>query len=194
MRINPVLLVLLTLSVTAAAQTAGPTAGHRNQTSTSASGTITMQGCISGGAHGDTLIQSSTGTAFALPAGNDFAKYRGKLVEVSAVQAPPAGTPGAKDLPSLAPTKVRVLAATCPLSTAGREDTPAPIGATIPGTANPPNERRPPTAATPEYQSPGAANQTPPTTPNNPNESGATGAPSAGTGNPPPSASVPPKR
>lgn len=180
------------MAVTAVAQTRSNSAANKPVTT----GPITMQGCINGGPRGYTFIQTSTGTSFSLQgASGKFDPYRGKLVNITGTEAPPATVDGTKDMPQFSPNDVKQIG-DCPLNTVGKTDRPhgAPLThPSIPQTGSAPQQGNTSGAATPEYASPGAANQTPPTVGNNPNQTGATGAPSPGTGNPPPQP-TPPKR
>ena len=169
--------------------------GSRSATNQPTStGPISMQGCINGGPHGYTFIQTSTGTAFALPDANGrFAQYRGKLVNLTGTETPPTTVSGANDMPQLRPVNVKQIG-DCPLNTAGKNDRPHGAPLTSPPMTPPDNAAQHanvPGAATPEYASPGAPNQRPPTAGNNPNQAGASGAPSPGTGNPPPQPTPP---
>jgi hypothetical protein len=176
--------VSLGLATMATAQTATSSASN------SATGPITMQGCINGGARGYTFIQTSTGTTFTLPAQDDrFAQYRGKMVNITGLETPPPASAGSKDLPKFTPDTVKQIG-DCPLNATGNPDRPYGAPMTTPPTStNVPRRPNAPEASTPEYAPPGAPSQTPPTVGNNPNQTGATGAPSPGTGNPP----APPK-
>jgi hypothetical protein len=176
---------VLAISAGAMAQTRNTSnSGHPAQT-----GTIQMQGCVNAGPHGFTFFQTSTGTTFALPtADGSLARYRGKLVEITGTQAPPPAATGAEDLPRLTPSNVKEVGE-CPVQSFGIQQRPGATPSTIPAASlgtNGSSQSNMPGAATPEYASPGAPNQTPPTVRTNPNGSGATGAPSPGTGNPPP--------
>ena len=182
-------LVAGAMSVTAIAQTGSGSAA----TKSTPTGPITMQGCINGGQRGYTFIQTSTGTMFALPNASDkLDRYRGKLVNITGTETPPAATAGSKDLPQFAPDTVKQIG-DCPLNSAGKTDRPygAPLTTPPPSPRSASQQPNSPGASTPEYASPGAPNQTPPTVGNRPNQSGASGAPSPGTGNPPPQPTPP---
>jgi hypothetical protein len=182
-RVTAALFLVIGLAATVPAQTRqGKTAAS------SATGPITMQGCIAGGRAAYTFTQSSTGTTFTLQGrADDMAALRGKLVEVTGTQSPPPGTAPARDLPQFAASKTRVIADQCPLRVEGsRTAQPGGTEATVPESQNPTQTTQQPSPATPRYQPPGGSNQTAPPVGNNPNAiPGATGTPSPGTGNPP---------
>ncbi len=158
-----------------------------------ASGPITLQGCINGGQQAYTFTQTSTSTSFALRGdAGQLSAARGKLVELTARQFPPESNRGMKNLPILSVEKLQVIADECPPPAAQGSMAPAAatpgVGAATSG-ANTQNTG----AATPRYQNPGAPNQTPASIGTNPNNVGRdAGAPSPGTGNPPPKQTTPP--
>jgi hypothetical protein len=156
---------------------------------------LQMQGCINGGREAYTFTQTGTGAAFLLRGdAQNFESFRGKLVSVTGIESPPTSRTALKDLPELTTSKVQVIAAECPLATTGKMGVPAAAPNTVPPTRTAPPQNPAPSAATPRYEPSGAPKQTPPSTGNNPNVTGATGAPSPGTGNPPsqPPPSIPP--
>ncbi len=183
------------MSTSAVCQQTHPSASPPLQHSetSSSSGVITVQGCITGGQEAYTLTQEGTGVTFKL-LGNStqFQDFRGKSVEVTGREFPPTSRRGMNDLPRLAANKMRMTGGHCP-AVKGYAPSPAGTPTGIPQAKDGQPQNQPPTAATPRYASPGAPNQTPPTVGNNPNVGGATGTPSPGTGNPPPP-SPPPAR
>lgn len=139
---------------------------------------ITIRGCVSG-AKRYTFMQASTGAMFVLTGKTDrFAAVRGKLVEVTANElAPPQNK--SNGLPGLSINRMRVVGDKCPVQAHPEPSMPSSAWTnTQPATATSP--------ATRPYADPGTVSQRPPNV-NNPNISGDTGAPSQGTGNPPPS-------
>lgn len=140
-----------------------------------------MRGCINGGAQRYTFIQQSTGATFELQGDRSrFEQLRGKTVEVTGHESPPATATGINNVPELRVQGLQIIADKCPIEAPGPASTPA-----APAPQNG-RERQPASPATPRYGSAGAPNQTPPAVGNNPNQPGITGAPSPGTGNPPP--------
>jgi len=138
---------------------------------------VTIRGCISGG-HRFTFMQVGTGAMFSLIGQADrFVPLEGKMVEVTANElAPQTGSSG---LPQLQVNQARIIDNKCPIQAQPRQTT---------ASQSSPNGRQPGNAAVPQtspYTDPGTVNQRPPSV-SNPNEQGATGAPSPGTGNPPP--------
>lgn len=173
----------------ASASVMAQTESTSSPASSTQTGPITMEGCINGGSKSYTFVQTSTGTTFALPSADDkLARYRGKLVQISGMQAPPPAATTLDNLPRFTPNNVRELGE-CPVKSFGTAQQSGGAATTLPPSSPPAagsQQSNAPSAATPEYASPGAPNQTPPSVRNNPNESGASGAPSPGTGNPPP--------
>jgi hypothetical protein len=155
---------------------------------------ITVQGCVNGGKQGFTLMQQNTGAAFELQTQSYKLKnMRGKLVQVTGREmAPNAKSHG---MPQLQVEGLEVISDHCVLpGKAAGASTSVPQDNTNQNKANP-NGTSPPDPTTPKYQSPGAPNQTPPSQGNNPTNWGRTsGAPSPGTGNPPPATEPPPKQ
>lgn len=141
---------------------------------------ITIRGCVSGEKR-YTFMQASTGEMFDLTGSTDrFVPVRGKLVEVTANEFAPSQNKS-NGLPKLSVNKMRVVADKCPV-----QAHPEPTKPTSAWT----NPQPPPPAASPAtrpYADPGTVSQKAPNI-NNPNTSGDTGAPSPGTGNPPPNA------
>jgi hypothetical protein len=140
---------------------------------------VTIRGCISGGQR-FTLMQADTGDIYALSGNTSkFASVQGKLIEISATEFSPQAKTG--DLPRLEVSdsqanNVRVIADKCPIH-AHPEPSAAPIS---------PHQQHPQTSPSDRpYTDPGTAKQTPPNV-DTPNVTGDTGAPSPGTGNPPP--------
>ncbi len=186
MRIAAFLLITLLCAAGTLAQqrtddaTSGP-ARQATATRATNTGPITLRGCINGGAQRYTFMQQSTGAVFSLEGDRSrFEHFRGKAVELTGHESPPAGATGVNYLPELRVDDIKVLAAKCPIQSSGPAAT----------TAQPPlqnrGERPPSSPATPRYGGAGAPTQTPPAVGNNPNQPGITGAPSPGTGNPPP--------
>ena len=139
---------------------------------------ITIRGCVNGKKH-YTFMQASTGAMFDLTGSPDrFAPVRGKLIEVTANEfAPPQDK--SNGLPKLSVNKLRVVGEKCPIQAHPESVTPNSALKT-------PQPSPPATSpATRPYADPGTVNQRPPNV-SNPNISGDTGAPSPGTGNPPP--------
>jgi hypothetical protein len=169
----------LGLSLSAAAQqdaTSASSSAHPSETPTRTA-EITIRGCISGGKR-YTFMQASTGEMFALAGKADrFASARGKLIEITANEFAPEAK--SDQLPELRVNILRVIADKCPIQAHPEPRMPNPA-ATSPGP--PPPASSP---ATRPHEDPGTVNQKPPNV-NNPNISGDTGAPSPGTGNPPP--------
>lgn len=177
------LLLFLALTASAVAQNRQGSAASRPQSSVNQVGPITVRGCVSGGKEAYTLSQSSTGTMFQLQGeSNQFEQLRGKQVEVKGRELPPGNGIGLQALPKLLVATARVLGDQCPFR--AHAGAPAATPTNIP--QNPPAPSSAPTAATPRYSPNGAPNQMPPNVNNNPNIQGANGAPSPGTGNPPP--------
>ncbi len=147
------------------------------QSRTATNAEVTIRGCISGGQR-FTFMQAGTGAMFSLIGQTGrFVPLEGKLVDVSGSELPPPT--GSSDLPRLKVTQTKIVDNKCPIQAEAR-----------PATANQaaPNRRQPGNAAVPQtspYTDPGTVTQRPPNV-SNPNEQGATGAPSPGTGNPPP--------
>lgn len=186
---NLVLSCLLLASIAVLAQSMPGRAPAAGQHPPSAShvdnaGPIIVLGCLSGGRDAYTLAQSGTGTMFKLQGGSQFEQFRGKQVEVTARELPPVKRTGLNDLPVLTVNQVRVIGDLCPFSESTGAPAATPTG--IPQTQNAPSRNTSSGAAAPRYGSPGAPNQTPPNIGTNPNVQGANGAPSPGTGNPPP--------
>lgn len=137
---------------------------------------ITIRGCVSGGRR-YTFMQASTGAMFGLIGKTDrFAPIQGKLIEVKANEFAPKIN--SDELPKLQVNNLRVISNKCPIQTR------VPSRRVIPSSAR----QAPPanaSANTEPYADPGTINQTPPNV-ENPNTAGDSGAPSPGTGNPPP--------
>lgn len=137
---------------------------------------ITTRGCISG-AKRYTFMQTSTGAMFELSGETDrFVAVRGKLVEITGDELAPQ--PQSGELPTLKVNSLRVVADKCPIQARASSATANSTSA---------NKTRAPSSGasgTTPYTDPGTESQTPPNV-ENPNVSGATGAPSPGTGNPP---------
>src|SRR5581483_7087000 len=145
---------------------------------------ITVQGCLNGGKQGYTLLQESTGAGFSLEnQPYQLKNMRGKMVAITGQEMSPGQ---GSQLPRLQIEKLEVLSDHCVLpGNAAGASTTVPQGNTNQNNPNPNGTA--PDATSPKYQSPGAPNQTPPSQGNNPTNWGRTsGAPSPGTGNPPP--------
>ena len=140
---------------------------------------LAIRGCLMQGKEGYTLLQDSTDTTFKL-LGEDaqFAGASGKVIEARGRELEPVA--GSMNMPRFQVSDVKVVADQCPV-------TPK---AALPNSGAAGTARNPEPDATPRYE-PNNPNQTPPTVPINPNTPGASGAPSAGTGNPPPPAKPP---
>jgi len=156
----------------AAAQSSPPPAAR-----TARNAEVTIRGCIDGGQR-FTFMQAGTGAMFSLIGQTGrFVPLEGKLVEITGSELPPPA--GSSEFPQLQVTQTKIVDNKCPIQAEPR-----------PATANQstPNRRQPGNAATSQtspYTDPGTVNQRPQNV-SNPNEQGATGAPSPGTGNPPP--------
>jgi hypothetical protein len=128
---------------------------------------LTVRGCIRGDKQ-FTFSQEGTGATFRLR-GNErqVASHRGKVVEMLVKELPPTAGNSRAAPPVLQVEQLKQIAAECPAT----ENTPTSKGDSRPsGPARDSVKSRP--------ISPGAST--------NPNMSGDSGAPSAGTGNPPP--------
>lgn len=147
----------------------------QSQPETSPTAEITIRGCVTGGQR-YTFMQASTGAIFSLTGDTGrFAPVTGKLIEITANERAPQ--PNGSELPELQVNTLHVVAEKCPIE-AHKETTansPARARGQQPATS----------PATEPYVDPGTASQTPPNV-NNPNITGDSGAPSPGTGNPPP--------
>jgi len=168
------LLFLALVSLAPAQQQSSPQSGTAR---TSRSAEVTVRGCISGGQR-FTFMQAGTGAMFSLIGQTGrFVPLEGKLVEVTGSELPPPT--GSSELPQLQVTQTKIVDNKCPIQA-------QPPSATANQAS--PNRRQPGNRAMPQtspYTDPGTVNQRPPNV-SNPNEQGATGAPSPGTGNPPP--------
>ena len=134
---------------------------------------VTVRGCVAGGER-YTFMQASTGAMFQLQGQTDlFAPVQGKLVEITGNEFAP---PDKSELPILRVNDLRTVADKCPIHAH-----PGSKAANAPPINHPSTRENP---STTPYTDPGTATQAPPNV-NNPNISGAEGAPSPGTGNPP---------
>jgi hypothetical protein len=139
----------------------------RTENGPSAKG-IRLRGCILDDKR--TFAQESTGAMFQLDVkDSQVGQYRGKLIELVVKELPPAAK-GANQLPIVKVSRVKEIATTCPMQTKNLAD-PAKAHAIDQGTGS---------------NAPQSSQPIPAGTPNNPNGSGATGAPSPGSGNIPP--------
>jgi hypothetical protein len=141
---------------------------------------ITIKGCVQGSRPGHfTLFQVSTGAGFEIQDSNtDLKSFKGKLVVVTGTELAPTARSGTKSLPHVRVSSLRILEKECPIQGPGKRPD-------VSATGSGGGQNQPPVAATPRYQRSGAPNQTPPPAGVNPNGAGVSGAPSAGTGNPP---------
>lgn len=148
---------------------------------TSSASNITLRGCVNGGER-YTFIESDTGSMFNIVGNTDpIADMRGKFAEVTARELPPDRNSAGGAFPQLEIQKAKVISDVCPIKSKAPKQNAAP-GQNAP-TANSSPSTGP--ESTP-YSPAGAPNQRPPNVGNNPNPTGATGPPSPGTGNPPP--------
>jgi hypothetical protein len=156
-------------------QTKQPSATLANDVTASR---ITVRGCIQGGKTNHfSLLQASTGASFELQGNaNDFQRSNGQLVEVQASELAPTARNGLQSHPRLEVSKLHVIARECPIQGYGKK----------PPISQSEGQRTQTSPATRRYQPSGAPDQTPPPDGVNPNGAGASGAPSPGTGNPPP--------
>jgi len=135
---------------------------------------LTIRGCLMQGKEGYTLQQDATDSTFQLMgASGQFDGYTGKTVEVRGREMEPLAQ--SMNLPRFRVDTLKVVSNQCAVAPkVGRPNSAAPNG-----------ERNIEPDATPRYE-PTNPMQAPPAVPVNPNTQGVTGAPSAGTGNPPP--------
>ncbi len=148
---------------------------------TSSASHLTLRGCVNGGER-YTFIESDTGSMFNIVGNTEsVASVAGKFAEVTARELPPArNSASAGPFPQIEIQQVKVLSDVCPI----KSKVPKPNQGPQPST--PTRSSQTPGPETTPYSAPGAPNQTPPSVGNNPNPTGATGPPSEGTGNPPP--------
>jgi hypothetical protein len=186
------LFCLMLMSLIAAAQNNPTAMPARSQASSHATnnqttGPISVRGCVNGDKGTYTLTQKGTGAVFALQ-GNDalWQSLRGKPVEVTATEAPPLTASAV--LPQLAVSDVHAVDGECAWAEGGKTAAPtSPVPDNLPAARSSADRNvQNDATATPEFASPGGDNQTPPSVGNNPNVAGESGAPSPGTGNPPP--------
>ena len=148
-------------------------AGTQNANDATANN-LTIRGCLMQGREGYTLQQDATGSTFQLMGDSgQFDGYTGKTVEVRGREMGPLAQ--SMNLPRFRVDALKVVSNQCAVAPkVPRPNSSAPNG-----------ERNIEPDATPRYE---RANpmQSPPAVPVNPNTQGVTGAPSAGTGNPPP--------
>jgi len=178
-RIAKFLMAILILSFSAAiaAQQNSPSPEHPNAVS-ARNAQITIRGCVTGGKR-YTFMQVSTGALFDLNGStNRFVHVRGKLIEVTANEFSPSQNTS-NGLPKLSVNKMRIVANKCPIQAHPEPNLPSSAW------KNPQPPPPAPSPATSPYADPGRVSQSPPNV-NNPNTAGDTGAPSPGTGNPPP--------
>lgn len=141
----------------------------------SASGPVTVDGCVQGSGGRITLFRNNTAAAFLLM-GDDaqLAQLDGHQVRITGSELPPSDNRPPNDMPRLRVQKVEVLGANCPPGQSS--------GAAVPSN-NPPAA-----TASPDFRRPGAppATAMPPGSDANINSSptNAGGAPSAGTNDP----------
>jgi hypothetical protein len=141
---------------------------------------LTIRGCLMQGKQGYTLQQEATDTTFQLMGDSGkFDGYTGKTVEVRGREMEPQAQ--SMNMPRFRVDALKVVSDQCTV-------TPR---AASPNSAAPSAERNIEPDATPRYERPNPV-QSPPAVPVNPNTQGITGAPSAGTGNPPPQPQKPP--
>ncbi|HEY1659491.1 MAG TPA: hypothetical protein VGG14_14150 [Candidatus Sulfotelmatobacter sp.] len=147
-----------------------------DHTTNSRTAEITVRGCVNGDKR-YTFMQANTGAIFALTEepSDRFAPVRGKFIEITANEFAPQ--PNSNELPRLNVKTLNVVAEKCPITARAAARPKIDNG----------SRQAPPTASpdATQHVDPGTVNQTPPNV-NNPNMTGATGAPSPGTGNPPP--------
>jgi hypothetical protein len=160
---------------TTSSQSAPSSQAATDQGSNSRTAEVTLRGCVSGDKR-YTFMQANTGAVFALTEepSDRFAPVRGKFIEITASEFAPQ--PNSNELPRLNVKTLNVVAEKCPIQARA---------AARPRIDN--GSRQAPPAASPDasqHVDPGTLNQTPPNV-SNPNITGATGAPSPGTGNPP---------
>lgn len=143
---------------------------------------LTIRGCLAQSRQGYTLRQEATDAVFNLAGdAGQFSGAAGKVVEVRGRELKPADAGAlnpSSDFPRLQVSAVKVVGDECPV-------TPVVPNSGQGAAATPNGGRNPEPDATPKYERTNPV-QTPPAVPVNPNVSGTTGAPSAGTGNPPP--------
>ncbi len=158
-----------------------PDHGVQNPNNPTAS-RLAIRGCLMQGKEGYTLMQESTDTVFQLLGDqSQLSGAAGKVVEVHGRELEPLAA--SMNMPRLQINDVKVVADQCPVTSK----------VPLPNSAAPGGERNPEPDATPRYERDNPV-QAPPAVPINPNTQGTTGAPSAGTGNPPPpAASQPPQ-
>jgi hypothetical protein len=147
--------------------------GAQNPNAPTASG-LSIRGCLMQGKEGYVLQQESTDATFQL-LGSDaqLAGASHKLVEVRGSELEPVQA--SINMPRLQVSEVKVVADQCPVTSK----------VALPNSGAPAGERNPEPDATPRYERDNPV-QAPPAVGTNPNTPGTSGAPSAGTGNPPP--------
>jgi hypothetical protein len=135
---------------------------------------LSIRGCLMQGKEGYILQQESTDATFQLLGREgQLSGASGKVVEVRGSELEPVQA--SMNMPRFQVSEVKVVADRCPV-------TPKTA---LPNSAAPSGERNPEPDATPRYERSNPV-QAPPAVGTNPNTPGTSGAPSAGTGNPPP--------
>jgi hypothetical protein len=173
--------LLLTVVAVAQNQPSKATGAQSDPAKNAKSAEITIQGCVNGGQR-YTLQQAGTGAMFAMMGDSSrFAPFQGKVAEVHASELPPDQQAASGQLPQLEVNAIRLVADKCP------EQPKSNPGAASTGPAygGVPAQKPAPAVSTRPYRSPNAENSVPPSGGQNPNISGATGAPSPGTGSTP---------
>lgn len=147
-------------------------AGAQNPNAPTAS-SLSIRGCVTNGKEGYILQQESTDATFQLlGADAKLNGTSGKVVEVRGTELEPVQA--SMNMPRLQVSDAKIVAEQCPV-------TPK---VALPNSASPSGERNPEPDATPRYERTNPV-QAPPAVGTNPNTPGTSGAPSAGTGNPP---------